>query len=490
MIKENMKKHLLHLLCCFLLHPTAFATNQCSDFFTKLSIQEKSITRVEYLFGKTVKIKDRSHLANERSSYKSPDVKVIDIEFAFSPNEVVLGFGRPNVFLTIPQAKGPSPLRFAAKSLKRADSVLESTKGRMQSGVFLVFKDLPSNTIQQLFESAQKHEGTRRWTCVNANCRVLSDSGFTIGKENLNDIYFPVSLLRKILKNGIQHNGKEIEYELVRTTPDSLEKHGLSIINSEFRTPCRHAKRACKNGSPLNATLVRLKDRFSSSLGVFFQKKKMDSTALSQESRSPQLPPTHSKQKHELSVSNPSKLGLLLRMLWGPHSLYELRQNRIHIDHYLKENLKEFPQEDPNFATKLKKNFLFSKPVIQFIRNHLSKNYTSFPQMTTKSLFDMMETSTKENDSRYNIVITKEKITVSKLDIKYKYVDWLMNKHVLLSKYSNQVRFAGEVWKTEDGTIYINNNSGTYQPNASQLQAASQYLRSIFPDLKIEAAEH
>ena len=66
-----------------------------------------------------------------------------------------------------------------------------------------------------------------------------------------------------------------------------------------------------------------------------------------------------------------------------------------------------------------------------------------------------------------------------------KAVDWVLSKHVLVSNYSNDVRFAGEVWKNEKGQIVLNHNSGTYLPSVDELEAAAEYLRQVFPGVEI-----
>lgn len=46
---------------------------------------------------------------------------------------------------------------------------------------------------------------------------------------------------------------------------------------------------------------------------------------------------------------------------------------------------------------------------------------------------------------------------------------------------SDEVLFAGEAWKTEDGTIHINNNSGSYKPDAARLEVLRAVLSLLLP---------
>jgi len=62
----------------------------------------------------------------QKRSFHSPRIQVIDSSRLFLPTEVVIGVWRPNVFTLIPDDQWH--LRFAAKSFKRADTTLEETK--------------------------------------------------------------------------------------------------------------------------------------------------------------------------------------------------------------------------------------------------------------------------------------------------------------------------------------------------------------------------
>ncbi len=74
-----------------------------------------------------------------------------------------------------------------------------------------------------------------------------------------------------------------------------------------------------------------------------------------------------------------------------------------------------------------------------------------------------------------------------------KLVDWLLSKHVLISGYDDDVRFAGEAWmehQTDGIIIHLSNNSGTYKPNTEQLIKAAQFVSDAFPGLKVETHEN
>ena len=62
-----------------------------------------------------------------------------------------------------------------------------------------------------------------------------------------------------------------------------------------------------------------------------------------------------------------------------------------------------------------------------------------------------------------------------------RWVDWVMCKHLAISNYSGDVRISGELWKSPDGVIHLNNDSGTYMPGSELLPNLSSLLSGLFP---------
>lgn len=489
----NLKKILSVSSVVFCLLLTNFAQAEsgvsCISLFQGSNYKALGVHRLESLVGRTVRVVDISQHIAERRAKSEPDLKIFDIGQVLE-GEVFLGFGKPNVYLGIPKLEEGGYNKFAAKSLKRGDSQLVDTKGRVQSGILLVFKDLKQENIERIYEASKQHVGTRRWTCVNANCRVLKDAGFTIGGESLAQYNFPMPFLRDVLKYGLELDGKPVEFDVVRTTPNYLEDVGLSINKAVWATPYRHGLRAF---TPL---LVKIKTAKSKFLGLFMHKEVEEQTAKEEVidvtpiEKKPikYAGPKENLREYDLAVSEPTSLGTLLRLAWGPHALFEISHSKENIQSYLPETLKSFPQENPSMVTKIKKHFLFSKPVVTLIREQLAGNYSVFSSMNEQRLYDMLRTDSAETPNRYNIVVTGDKIIIMKIAIRMKYVDWILSKHVLISGYSKDVRFAGEIWKGEDGKLYMSNNSGTYQPSKDQLLKTVDYFKTQFPNLPFEAA--
>ncbi len=391
--------------------------------------------------------------------------------FEENPNDAILGFGRPNVFLAIPGKNGETQ-KYAAKSAWRGPS--EIVEGDLiQSGYFIRMKNLPAEAMEGLRTAMEAREGEKSITCVKANCGVLSDAGFTDASGKALDVgnILPHQLADTLLSTGgILYKGKPVELEVWKTTRLSGEDYRRGVISDTRRAIARHWARF--RGKP-------------------------EAPSPIQEPKDEDLPPVifhpvedqtlvDLEKNIDLSISSPSALGLRLRMIWGPHALYNVKSNKIKAEEFFSDRkLKEFPKENPDFVTKLKQNFLFSKPVVSGIRSQLQKSTLDLGPQTEKTLFDMLPAHTEEFPNMHNIVITDSGVSIARLNVRHKFVDWLLTKHVLISGYSDSVRFAGEVWKGTDGKIHVNNNSGTYKPDGKDLQNAKKYLESMFPNTEI-----
>ena len=78
------------------------------------------------------------------------DLKIFKISDVFAGNdEIFIGFGKPNAYLVVPDGQGGYQ-KFAGKSLRRAPSRIEDTRGFVQSGVLVRLKNLPQGAAEAL----------------------------------------------------------------------------------------------------------------------------------------------------------------------------------------------------------------------------------------------------------------------------------------------------------------------------------------------------
>lgn len=451
--------------------------------------------RPEPLFGQTILATDASTLVRERRE-AATGLQLFKVAEVFTgKDEVFFGFGTPNAYLVVPDGNGGYQ-KFAGKSLKRDVSKIDPLKpGKewVQSGVLVRFKGLPTDAAGKLREAMKVHHGNKYWTCVNANCRVLEDAGFTLGERVLSERYMPVSFMRAVMEEGLYYNGKRVELEIIRTTPKPMEQYALGIMKAEALTFWRHGQRAAqprieaiKEKSSLAKSVLEAPGKL---WGKLFPKKE-EAAVVPQRIAAPGLAdsPFH-YEDISVRVTKPSAAGVLLRMMWGSHALFEAQQSRVNIDKFLPDTLKAFPQEKPNFVTRVKKALLMSKPVVWAMRKALVAQYQPVGERSEADVINMLRTDSAAKNGKYNLVVTGDRVVVARLDVGIGKVDWLLTKHVLMSGYDPSVRFAGEIWKDAEGVVHINRNSGTYQPSPTQLAAAAEYLQGIFPHARIVADE-
>ncbi len=91
------------------------------------------------------------------------------------------------------------------------------------------------------------------------------------------------------------------------------------------------------------------------------------------------------------------------------------------------------------------------------------KVYASETSSETSSITEILEAGVT-----YNLVISKNKVYLASMNDSL-LSNWL-TKHYVISGHANDVAFAGEVMKTPDGLLIVNNNSGTYRPAKSQVE--------------------
>ncbi len=445
--------------------------------------------RPEFLFGSHVdEVVDASNI-RERVVQ---DLRLFRISAVFAgADEVFLGFGLPNVYLTVPDGKGGYE-KFAAKSLKRAPSVVEDTRNFVQSGILLRLLNLPQHAAQKLRAAMRLHHGKKYMTCVNANLRVLEDAGFTSGERKLSSIYMPYALLSYLLSNGLKFEGETVELEVVRTTQANMESYARQIITAELMTFFRHGERILeakskksKHWSAAHAVIAapfRLIGAVGRRLGF-----KATPVVISREV-APALPASVDYLRDlTVRLSLTSSAGTILRQFWGAHALFTGEQTRVNPLDYLSERLQPFPQKNPNFVTRMKKEVLFSRFVIKLIHKVLAPAYADLGVKSERDVYDMLRTDSAAKSNKYNLVITNKKIIVARTTVGVKIVDWVLSKHVLASGYDPDVLFAGELWKDSDGIIHINGNSGTYRPSDNDVLAVGRYMQAVFPHLHVVA---
>ncbi len=92
----------------------------------------------------------------------------------------------------------------------------------------------------------------------------------------------------------------------------------------------------------------------------------------------------------------------------------------------------------------------------------------------------------KENQL-YTFVFTDKEIRFA-TTIREQGAKNLASKHALLANITDQVHFAGEAW-LEKGVLVINNNSGTFRPEAQYLENVAEYFQKALGVKKVNFVE-
>lgn len=408
-------------------------------------------------------------------------LSVIPIDEVFTdPTAAFIGFGFPNVFLAVPRLatddKGVGWDRFAAFMFWRQSSYVHDTRGRVQGGVIFELRGLSPAAIDNLRLTMANHEGQRNISCAHANARVLNDAGFTCGGERLSRSIRPMRLARRIWENGLEYAGQPIGLRVIRTNGGSVSDHFAGVIRKEATSFGRAIKKMWKKRTDRRSLAAKAS-------APIIAARPLEPVQVTVSESTPRL---------ELRVGKPSRVALLLRLHWGEHPIFEAVLNRAQVDldggafPALAEPLVPFPGT-LDAVTKAKKYVLFSRPSVKLIRRQMAKDMESLGRLAGPTLVSMLQADTPETPFIYNVVLTGSSFRLSRLENRSdKDVDkanWILAKHVLLSGYDPDVRYAGEAWAedTPDGRImHINNNSGTYKPSPVQLEAARRYLSEAF----------
>ena len=409
---------------------------------------------------------------------KHEGLSVVPIDEVFGDSDAVfLGFGFPNVYLAMPRAGDSGAVpgwdRLAAFMFFRQAAFVADTKGRVQGGMLVELRGLPPVAKAQLREAAQTVVGKRHISCANAIGQALTAAGFTCGGKALSRKVRPSRLARTIWERGLEFGGEVVEIRLIRTEGRTVSDHFAGVSRKEFTSGCRAAKKIltkkfskAKSGAPV-----------------------IEPRTMAQAVDS--LPrPHHGGPTRELFVGRPSRLASVLRRTWGDHPIFEVdtRGAGPFVDDYslLTGALQAYPG-DLDFVSRAKRYLLFSKPVVRVIRQNMAVEMESLGEFPGPALADMLQVGCADEPFIYNVVLTGTSFRISRLENRtekdIEKANWVLAKHVLLSGYDPDVRFAGEMWAqdTDDGRImHLNNNSGTYQPTAEQTNMANEYLSELF----------
>jgi len=386
-----------------------------------------------------------------------------------------INFGCPNVALFTTHESSQdtgSVYKVDAKSLKREDMQYKDTHGKLQSGYFFIPTNLPKEAIVAVEEAAKKLQGRRDYTCVNTNCRILKEAGFTVENMELEDCYLPTTCMENFLFRNVYYKGQKVHFDILKTTPLSLEEYYDKIDAAVLATPVRHHIRdhdSEENKKARDAEAKKILAEEKKSLRTNFVNIVSDKVA----------------EAREVKISITSYFGDMAARVWGRHSLYEInladKKTEI-MNAFGSHSLKPFPMENPSLMTRMKRDFLFSKTAINFLRTHMIDRYNT-EKLSAMELLDLLKST---EGARLNYTLFADRIvfgrvSLPKADEGYKQAaDWALSKHALLAG-REEVLCAGELWYDQaSDRFFINNDSGTYYPRPDDVKKMAQLANETF----------
>jgi len=404
------------------------------------------------------------------------------------PDVMAINFGTPNVatFVTEKAEDGSvQTVKVDAKSLWRANSSYHPTNGKIQSGVFLVPTNLPPEALSRFKEAATKMAGRKDITCVNTNCRVLQEAGFSIENISMDKVVFPNTLMAHLLfrnvfftdSAGTKH---KVHFDIINTTSKDLEEYFTDVDTAVLGTRLRHRRRNAD-------TEENQKIRGAAAKAIIASEADRIATDESIQSSSEQ-----NLSRRKVTISVPSFLGDAVAKVWGRHTMYELSlaDKKTEIAEAFKSfavneeiKLHAFPEKKPSLFTRLKRDIFFSGPAIRFLRRHMMGRSDNI-FLNTEAILKHLKST---HGLRLNYVLLDGKMVITKVNANsnkkgahFKAADWALSKHALLSG-RRDVYCSGEMWYDETkGKFMMNSDSGTYKPTFERVQTFANLANTIF----------
>lgn len=407
-------------------------------------------------------------------------LKTVMASHFLKPDMMAINFGSPNVAAFITK-KGENDtvqtVKIDAKSLRRADMAYHPTNGKIQSGLFFVPTNLPQEALARFEEAAEKMKGRRDITCVNTNCRVLKEAGFSIENVEMDEIVFPNTFMEHLLYRNVFYTDREgskhkVHFDILNTTSKNLEEYMEQVDTDVVGTRLRHRRRDADTeeqklarGNEAKAIIALEKERLAQKVTPIWSELK-------------------AFERRQVTVSAPSFLGDIVAQIWGRHTIYEmdLSDKKDTIAQVFGTKLSPFPQKNPSCFTRIKKDFLFSPFMIHFLRGHMMGR-ADVVNLYMQDLLKHLSSIPKE--IRLNYAILDDKVVFAKVNSQTdeaikRAADWALSKHALIANRQD-VYCAGEIWYDESQKCFlINDNSGTYNPSPDRVHHAAKLANEIF----------
>lgn len=426
----------------------------------------------------------------EFPAVNDPNLHTIMASHLFKPGVMAINFGCPNVatFVTEEGENGSvQTIKVDAKSLKREPMHFHPTNGKMQSGVFLVPTNLPAEALNRFKAAAHALEGRADITCVNTNCRVLKEAGFSIEGVAMDGVILPNTLMEHLLfrhvfytdSNGVK---SRVHFDVINTTAHTLETFFENVDTAVVGTRLRHRRRNADTPEQSQARGVAAKALIAE-----------EARRLAEAGPVPEIDVEYLKRR-KVNISVPSFFGDLAARVWGRHTIYELDLSdkwesiktafeRLAEQKGEPVELRAFPHAQPSRLTRLKRDIFFSGPVVRFLRRHMMGRVDTI-DLHAQDIFNHLKST---QGQRLNYAVVNGKMVVSKVQANAgndnrvrQAADWALSKHAILANREG-VYCSGEMWYDEaHNRFMMNSDSGTYIPSSGRVELVAQLANEVF----------
>ena len=440
-------------------------------------------------------------LGRQRSRivYHSPDLRVMEdanthqtifrVASVFGSTEsVLIGFGKPNAAVSVYDDAARTWKRLTAFMFFRNKSRI-SARDELQVGLYFELVGLSLETRQRLLKAMEHRAGVRSSTCAHLTAAALSEAGFSLGGgRDIGRVYRPSHMAALIWRFGLQHEGKTVSIRVVNTSRLGVRDHLVGVWLKEFMSPFRLIAKQ----------LHRRQDRAP--------RVAVESQPVTVRENS-----TWDGVLVTVKMSRPSMLGSFLTILWGRHAEIRVSVPGLLTIPELSLPLRPFPGPLMSWASKAKKNFLFSRPVVALINRIRASSFDRYNSIPIDAALEMMSPVQEiegevaqialwncaivavDDTYEFRLSPLKNQDVLSSGSKLRRLSDWILAKHVVATGYDSNTVFAGEAWVIRDGTaggvtLCVNNNSGTYKPTVDQLESAAQLIRLL--GLRVETRVH
>lgn len=409
---------------------------------------------------------DYSHIEQEHDPDTDLWVCPLDRVFTGQQNPVIV-FGVPNVALILPNEARDGWDRFAAFMFWRQASFTTDAKGRVQAGIFYELSDAPEEAVIALRGATKTLEGTRKASCAHSVALALHRAGFTTGGKSPRRIYRPSRLASTLWREGLEYQGRRVSLRIIQAHA-SASDHFVRVWKREANSLPRLVRKYYTDGSHGKAPV------FEAAAETIEMSDELWNAAGS---------------RAKLGISVPSRLGTDLSYIFGEQPEFVVQLPQAIDDPRLPENLKPFPGKLDR-VTWLKKNILFSPPVVRLMQRHLSARIEWIGAVPVRALTAMLRRSPgpeREAAFVYNFTLSSTELRLKRLlnnnGRDQKVIAWLLAKHVLQARHKDQA-LAGELWAYvgDDNAIVLrlSGNSGTFKPEDDRVAAAAEILGQMF----------